>query len=149
MTATVGVVALGVAGCGGSTADVTPPDPEGEAAEVCAELVDDLPDVLLDESRVEAEPTSDYTAAWGDPVISVRCGVPRPETLRADSELIAITDVAWLPQPVDHPSMYTAVGHTAYVEVSVPPSYGPPAGALLPISSLIASTIPALPDGEL
>src|SRR5699024_6135789 len=88
-------------------------------------------------------------AAWGDPPIGLRCGVPQPSELSAYSYLSQVNGVDWLPQPEDEPTMYTAVGRAAYVEVQVPPSYGPPAAALSTVSELIDEHVPPLPDGML
>ncbi|MFC7742285.1 DUF3515 family protein [Nocardiopsis composta] len=73
----------------------------------------------------------------------------RPESYRPDSELTVVNGVAWLPEPADRPTTYTALGREAYVEVTVPPSYSPPAEALVAVGDAVADTVPALPDGEL
>lgn len=146
------VAGLLLAGCGGSgdsAAEVPAPAPEGAAAELCRALVERLPDSMYEQERRPVEPESDFAAAWGDPAVVVRCGVERPEALQADSELIAVNEVAWLPQPPERPSLYTAVGHEVYVEMSIPPSYEPPALGLLPVSRIIQEDIPPLPDGQL
>ncbi|MFC4560296.1 DUF3515 domain-containing protein [Nocardiopsis mangrovi] len=145
--ATVAGLAL-VSGCSG-TVEVPVPDPQGAAAEQCRALVEGAPDELFGEARATVEPESPYTAAWGDPPIALRCGVERPAGLLPDSELMVVDDIAWLPQPPDRPTLYTAVGREAYVEMTVPPSYGPPAEALVAVSALIADGVPALPGGEL
>jgi hypothetical protein len=126
-----------------------PPQSDGTTDEVCAALVADLPDTLLGAERADITPESEVMAAWGDPPIGVRCGVPRPPALTVDSLLEEVDGVPWLPQPQDEPTLFTAVGHTAYVELSVPPSYGPPAAALTTLSALVDEHIPPLPDGEL
>lgn len=108
-----------------------------DTAEPCAALVADLPDTLLGADRTTIEPESDVMAAWGDPPIGLRCGVPRPPGLEVDSALREIGGVAWLPQPEDAPTMYIAIFREAYVELSLPASYGAPAAALSEVSGLI------------
>ncbi|KOX18351.1 hypothetical protein ADL05_07055 [Nocardiopsis sp. NRRL B-16309] len=141
-------VVLAATGCA-QTVRMEPPESDGATDEVCAALVADLPDTLLDAERAEITPESEVMAAWGDPPIGLRCGVPRPTALTPDALLEEVDGVAWLPQPTDAPTLFTAVGHTAYVELSVPPSYGAPAAALTTVSALVDEHIPPLPDGEL
>ncbi|WP_017570622.1 DUF3515 domain-containing protein [Nocardiopsis halotolerans] len=142
------VVALLATGCG-TTVRMEPPEADAATAEICADLVAALPDTLLGAERARVRPDSELTAAWGDPPIGVRCGVERPVALAPDSFLQVVNDVPWLPQPEDAPTMYTAVGHEAYVELSVPAAHGAPAAALSTVSDLINEHVPPLPEGEL
>lgn len=136
-------------GCGAQTVRMDPPLPDAAAEDMCAALVADLPDTLLGAERVDVRPASDLTAAWGDPAIGLRCGVVRPVALTRDSLLEEVNGVPWLPEPADAPTVFTAVGHEAYVELLIPPSYGPPAAALTAVSDLVSEHLPPLPDGEL
>ncbi len=131
------VVALLTAGCG-QTVQMQPFEAEPNTAEPCAALVAALPDTLLGADRATLQPESEVMAAWGDPPIGLRCGVPRPSGLEMDSVLMEVGEVAWLPQPEDAPTVFTAVQREAYVELSVPTSYGAPAAALSEVSELIA-----------
>ncbi|MCY9787800.1 DUF3515 domain-containing protein [Nocardiopsis sp. EMB25] len=137
------------AGCGTQAVRVEPPEVDEATAEVCAEFVAALPDTLMDAERATVRPESELTAAWGDPPIGVRCGVPRPSALAPDSLLQEVNGVPWLPLPADDPTMYVAVGHIAYVELTVPSAHGPPAAALTALSTAVEEHIPALPEGEL
>lgn len=136
-------------GCGPQTVQMSPPETDGTTTEVCSDLVAELPDTLMEAERAEVQPSSEVMAAWGDPPISLRCGVPRPNDLQPDSLLEEVNGVAWLPQPEDDPTMFTAVGHQAYVELQVPSGYGAPASALTTVSDLLSEHIPPLPDGSL
>ncbi|MEY9213568.1 DUF3515 domain-containing protein [Thermobifida halotolerans] len=140
------VLAL-VGGCG--TVRMEPPDPDARTAELCRAVMARLPDSLYGQERVSVEPDSDLVAAWGSPTIAVRCGVERPAGLRLDSQLLSVNDVAWLPEPADSPTLFTAVGREAYVELTLPATYTPPAAALTTLSDLVREEIPALPAGEL
>ncbi|WP_026119674.1 DUF3515 domain-containing protein [Nocardiopsis ganjiahuensis] len=130
-------VVLVTAGCGDQTVQMQPPETDGQTTEACAALVADLPDTLLGADRATVQPESEVMAAWGDPPIGLRCGVPRPSSLEMDSILEEVNGVAWLPQPEDAPTLYTAVEREAYVELTIPPSYGAPAEALVELSDLI------------
>ncbi|WP_201294801.1 MULTISPECIES: DUF3515 domain-containing protein [unclassified Nocardiopsis] len=140
---------LAVTGCGTQTVRITPPEADAATGAVCADLVADLPDTLLEAERARVRPDSELTAAWGDPAIGLRCGVERPAGLAPTSYLQEVNGVAWLPQPEDAPTVYTVVGREAYVELSVPPAHGAPAAALRQISDLVSEHVPPLPDGEL
>lgn len=142
-------VVLAATSCAPQTVRMDPPAADAATTEACADLVEALPDTLLGAERARVQPESELTAAWGDPAIGLRCGVPRPVALEMDSLLEEVNGVAWLPQPADSPTMYTAVGYEAYVELAVPPSHGAPAAALTTVSDLITEHVPPLPDGEL
>ncbi|MBR8740520.1 DUF3515 domain-containing protein [Nocardiopsis sp. MG754419] len=131
------VVVLLAAGCG-QTVQMQPFEAQPNTAEPCADLVADLPDTLLGADRATIRPESDVMAAWGDPPIGLRCGVPRPAGLEIDSLLQEVGEVLWLPQPEDAPTMFVAVQREAYVELTIPTSYGAPAGALSEVSELVA-----------
>ncbi|MEV2276321.1 DUF3515 domain-containing protein [Nocardiopsis sp. NPDC049922] len=148
MGAAVAAVLL-VTGCGAGTVRMEPPAVDGTTTEVCTAFVAALPDTLLDAERANVRPESDVMAAWGDPPIGVRCGIPRPAALTVDAPLQEVDGVPWLPVPADDPAMFVAVGHTAYVELTVPPSHGPPAAALTTLSALVEEHIPPLPEGRL
>ncbi|GLU46620.1 DUF3515 domain-containing protein [Nocardiopsis ansamitocini] len=140
-------VVLALSGCGAVRVPAT--EPEGPAAAACRTLMPGLPGTLYEQERVEVEPDSEFVAAWGSPTIALRCGVPRPEGLRPDSELFVVNDITWLGEPAERPTLFTAVGREAYVEVSIPQAYQPPALGLVALSELVAQDVPALPAGEL
>ncbi|WP_283134180.1 DUF3515 family protein [Rhizohabitans arisaemae] len=114
-----------LAGCGGPV-QVAPPVPEGAAAAACAALHDRLPRTLLGQARVETSPPSPYVTVWGSPTIALRCGVPRPAAMRPTDHVSEIDGVSWFS---DRPTLYTAIGRVAYVELTVSTTY--PAGEIL------------------
>lgn len=85
----------------------------------------------------------------GLPAIALRCGVPRPATLKPTSELVTINGIDWFGMPADRPVTFTAVGRQAYVEVTVPPKYNPAGDVLIELGPAIRSTIPAKPEGQI
>ncbi len=80
--------ALALAGCtssdpapserpGGGPVDVALPPADPEAVQVCAALAARLPDALGDDlARREVSSDPLRSAAWGDPAITLACGVP-------------------------------------------------------------------------
>ncbi|GAB3489516.1 DUF3515 domain-containing protein [Nocardiopsis coralliicola] len=145
--AALAALALAAAGCTGGV-EVPVPEPDESVAAACEKLAGALPETLFDEERAETRPDSPLTAAWGDPAVALRCGVERPDAYQPDSQLTVVDEVAWLPEPADDPTMYTAMGYQAYVELSIPPSYTPPAQGLNAVSEAITATLEPLPDGE-
>ena len=133
-----------LAGCTGSPA-VRVAVPDGPAAG-CARLHDALPDGLDGRDARDTEPASDRTAAWGDPSLVLRCGVPRPAGLAADSELVEVDGVAWYLTPGSPPYVFTTVGRGTYVELTVPSSV-PRAEATAPLVDLAPAVLEAFPEG--
>ncbi len=101
-----------------------------------------LPDELVDESRRETEPASDFTAAWGQPAISVRCGVSDPAALNPASELTVVGDVEWFAEELTEGYAFTTYERVANVEVTVPDDYAPEIGPVSELSSLVAEFVP-------
>ncbi|MEK9737154.1 MAG: DUF3515 family protein [Candidatus Nanopelagicales bacterium] len=129
---TVGLAcALALSACGREVAVLAPESPNP----VCEAVV--LPATV---NGAGLRPTSEPgTAAWGEPPITWRCGVPRPAQLSADATLLEIDGQAWLPvvaqggdvfYAVDWPSAATPV----YVELVVPDAYAAPADVLLDLA---------------
>jgi Protein of unknown function (DUF3515) len=140
------VVALLSAGCS-SGVSVAAPSPDPTEAAQCSRLVAVLPDRVAGESSREVRPSGALAAAWGDPAVVLRCGVPRPVALRPDSACFVVNGVGWFATagghpvtgtaPVRGPIVFTTVGRSPYVEVLVPADYQPPADALVDLSSAV------------
>ena len=70
------------------------PTPDEAGRAVCTALVAALPDLVLDAERRRADPGL-LTAAWGEPPITLRCGVAAPPGLTASSECLEVNGVGW------------------------------------------------------
>ena len=99
---------------------VEPPTPDPATAALCELLDAALPDRLDGADRRPATPDSPLTAAWGDPALVLRCGVPRPAALGPTSDLLEVEDVAWFLVETDAGYTFTTTGRTANVELTVP-----------------------------
>ncbi len=121
-----------VAACGRGV-DVPPPPYADSPA--CAELR--LPDTILGAGR---RPTDlPGTAAWGEPPITLRCGVERPQALTPDANVVDINGVTWLPIDGTGGTAFVTVDwptpeNPVYLEVLVPEDYAPEAGALVDLA---------------
>mgnify|MGYP001213163576 CR=1 FL=1 len=136
-----------LAGCGDGAVRVPVPTPDAAGARLCAGLR--LPERVHGQPRRDTAPESPLTAAWGSPAIALRCGVPRPEALRPQSQLVTVNGIDWFGEPEDRPVTFTAVARQAYVEVTVPPKYSPPGDVLIELGAAIAETIPKKPEGQI
>ena len=122
----------GLAACGRGVDVPAPPSP---GTPECTAL--QLPDTVLGAGR---RPTEDpATAAWGEPPITLRCGVARPQALTPTANLVEVNGVAWLPVSGEGGTAFVAVDWPSkddpvYVEVLVPAAYAPEAAALVDLA---------------
>lgn len=97
--------------------------------------------------------TSSFVVAWGDPAITVSCGVARPKDLRHGSTKLFVSgskvgtagpfyDIT----TSNGNEVYTTVDRAVYVAIAIPASYQ--GGTYLPIlSTAIAKALPAVCEG--
>lgn len=136
-------------GCAPGPVPVAVPSPSESAAEsACDALADALPRVVLDQPVRATDPDSPWTAAWGGPAITLRCGVARPAALVPTSELVTVNGVDWMPEQLTHGWRFTTTGRVAYVEVDVPVDYRPEVEALVDLAAAITEADPTRPDGR-
>ncbi|KUJ64738.1 hypothetical protein ACZ90_58880 [Streptomyces albus subsp. albus] len=125
------------------------PTPPAKAVGFCRALHRELPRRVDGLARQQTDPVSDFTAAWGDPAVELRCGVPEPEIVTPGSEHYTptpdsaeINGVQWLIEDRgDHYRFTTALRKTN-VEVTVPKSYVPATDALIDLASTVKKTVP-------
>jgi Protein of unknown function (DUF3515) len=142
LTATALGGALLVTGCGLGAVDVDPHDTEPGSAPACARLVDALPEVVADAVRRDVQPSSANVAAWGDPPVVLRCGVPLPAEYRPDAQLLDVEGVGWFPVAGQGGTFFTATDRVPHVEVAVPDDYAPEAVVLADLAAAVKSAIP-------
>lgn len=121
---------------GGCASAVNVPPGAHAADPVCAEVLQALPGVLADGERRSI--TSQATAAWGDPAVTLRCGVevPGPSTERCITVESGDTSVDWLALEGDDEMVpehgrreggawtFVSYGRVPTVEVVVPTERG-------------------------
>jgi hypothetical protein len=153
--AALGVVALTVAviwllfNSGNAVAVDVPRPPSTSAQNDCASLTGAVPQSVDNEKRRDTTPGSPLTAAWGDPPITLRCGVPEPAILRPGSKTYDptadeayINGVAWLIEKAKDGYRFTAAQRAVYVEVDVPSAYSPETNPLTDLSAAVIKAIP-------
>lgn len=69
-------------------------------------------------------PSSPYTAAFGDPAVTVRCGVPVPSH-DPTSLIEEFNNVDWLDLPAGDAQRYVSYTSRLVVEVVIPHAYLP------------------------
>jgi hypothetical protein len=112
------------------------PAPSGADLSTCTQLMADLPGQVLDQDRRTAEPGV-FSAAWGSPVISLRCGVTKPPTLNAASQCLEVNGVGWFAEEAQGGYLFTTIGRQTYVELAVPSEYAPESGALVDLAATV------------
>lgn len=135
-----------VASCSRSVA-VAPPSPEASVATACADFIAALPESLetVGERR-DVEPSSALTAAYGDPPVAIRCGVPIPDALIPTSQLVTVDGIDWLPEELTEGWLMTTVDREANVEITVPDAQGPAPSVAADLAPTIEATLPTRPD---
>jgi len=134
-----------LAGCSDAVR-VAAPVTTGTAAAQCQALQRRLPQTLMGQKRRSTTPASGNTAAWGDPAITLRCGVAEPAAMTPGSpqydpqqdQSVAVESagVCWLTQQQSGGGFrFTTVKQQTYVEVDVPGAY---AGQNYPLPALAA-----------
>ena len=136
--------ALLLAGCGAGTVTIETPSMSGGERETCEHLVGDLPDQVADLDRRATEPADAPGAAWGDPAISLTCGVGRPAGYDPVNGCTRVNGVDWyiptdqLDANGERDLTMTTIGRSVAVEVVMPGEYWPPATTLADLSTVVA-----------
>jgi hypothetical protein len=117
-----------------------PPEPPLAGQRACQELVAALPTVLGDRAARPVQSSSPYVAAWGEPPVVLRCGVPRPGGYAPDAEVFEISGVRWFPEPRGTVTVWTVLDRPVYVEVTAPTAL-----ASEPVARLSTAVSRALP----
>jgi len=116
-----------------------PPALSAAALRACQELVAALPTDLGDLPARPVDSSSPYVAAWGEPAVTLRCGVPRPPSFIATADVQQINGVAWFAERRGGTTAWIVVDRPVYVEVLVPA-----ADASAPVARLSTAVAAAL-----
>lgn len=116
---------------------VAAPHPSGAVAAHCRALVAALPDdLVLGQHRRATSPASPYTAAFGTPPVTVRCGGGLPAHAPT-STVEVVNGVGWLLLPTSGGAEhYVVYGGNTHLAVSIPHAYLP-ANVLPALSPLV------------
>jgi hypothetical protein len=117
----------------------TPLDARQAAA--CRDLLAHLPGALDDRPRRPVTAGADQNAAYGDPPITLACGVP-PVSLPAGAQVYGLSGVCWYSQPSGDATVWTTVDRETPVRVTVPDAYPAPGQWVIEFSAPVTATLP-------
>jgi hypothetical protein len=136
---------------------VAAPKLPARAASVCLAVTSRLPVAVrsLAARRVSAGP--EQNAAYGEPPITVACGVDRPRMCTApqgqsgcvplDTELLLMDHVCWYADQQPAAAVFTTMDRAVPVRVTVPNGYGQPAQWANEFSATLVATDPSAASG--
>jgi len=127
----VGAVAC-LTACG-NPVQVDAPDLSPDDSRACLQLLDALPDRVGEQQQREVE--GGPGAAYGDPPIVVRCGVPLPAELL--TSCFSVNGIDWYVDEVDEAVVALTAGRRPSVEVTVPSAYGASNSALVDVTDTV------------
>lgn len=154
----LGLPLLFAVGCSedpGSVRADAPTPPPGKAESACRALREALPAKVMDDGRRNVSPKSQWTAAWGDPAIVLRCGVGLPASMRVvdpdkvgsePMDSVEVNGVTWAFARSAEGVRFTTVYREANVEVTVPKKFGEPAAPLVDVADAVTRTVPTTLD---
>jgi len=125
--------------------DVPVPTVDEATRASCAALAAALP-VEVDPGVERRPVTGDeqLTAAWGDPPVTLECGVPDPE--RPD-EPVTVNGVAWSVRDVGAGYRWTTRGLMTNVAVEIPDGYDNGAEIVNPLAEPVLAALEPTPSG--
>lgn len=128
------------------------PQLDERTSTVCLAVTSQLPATIRDlpARRVSAGP--EQNAAYGEPAITLTCGVEQPETCKVpndttpgcvpmDTELLIMNNVCWYAAAGQGAATFTTMDREVPVEVTVPDSYQSPAQWANEFSDTVVKTI--------
>jgi hypothetical protein len=120
------------------------------SATVCRALLSKLPATVRDLAQRPVAAGPEQNAAYGDPALTVGCGLPAP-AFPPEDDVWVVNSVCW--HPVEKPDavVLTTVDREVPITATVPRRYGQPLQWIAPISSAAVAAVPstktAVPSG--
>jgi hypothetical protein len=112
-------------------------------SDTCAALLSALHGDVGDQPARTLEPSVPGAAAWGDPPVVLRCGVPTPTELTCSSALQVVDGVSWLQISGTGQTTYLAADRPVRIALTLPDGSG--TAAIQDVSRVIAGTTAAQP----
>lgn len=128
------VTSVALAGCT-NTVSLTP-GPRGTSP-YCTGIESSAPVSVANQLIRETSPQDSGVLAWGDPVITLTCGVMRPKSLEATSQLVSVNGVDWYPEKLTRGQRFTSVNTPEYVQVDIPEFYESASGVLVDLATAL------------
>jgi hypothetical protein len=128
------------------------PELAARPAEVCLAVTSQLPTQVRDllPRKVSAGP--EQNAAWGEPALTVACGVTQPQMCASleqsgsgcvplDTELMTMNRVCWYAEQQPDATAFTTMDREVAVRVTVPKQYAQPAQWANEFSDVVVKTV--------
>jgi len=116
----------------------------GAAAASCRDLIRTVPTALRDRPRRPVTAGADQNAAYGDPAITLSCGVPAL-TLPVGADVYLLSGVCWYAEPDGAATAWTTVDRDTPVRVRVPNSYTGQGQWVIEFSPAVTAALPRAP----
>jgi hypothetical protein len=115
-------------------------------AAICRALVAKLPPTIREAAQRPVTAGAEQNAAYGDPAITLACGVIAP-SFPATDNVYLLDAVCWHagPAPGGGATRWTTVDRTVPVAVTVPDAYEGQAQWVIGFSKAVAEAVPAAP----
>jgi hypothetical protein len=113
------------------------------AATVCRALLSKLPPALRDRAQRPVTAGPEQNAAYGDPAITLACGIPAPAF--APTDYVNLLDkVCWHSAETAGTTVLTTVDREVTIQVTVPTAYEAAGQWTIVFSNPIIETVPRL-----
>jgi hypothetical protein len=119
-------------------------------AQVCLAVTSQLPTTVRDLPARKVAAGPEQNAAYGDPAITVACGVPQPAMCTTlgdasgcvplDTELLNMNQVCWYAKTDGGLTAFTTMDREVAVQVTVPSRYASPAQWANEFSDIVVET---------
>jgi hypothetical protein len=129
-------------------------------ARVCLAVTSQLPEKIRDLPGRQVTAGPEQNAAYGEPPVTVSCGVPQPimcttpedttpGCVAMDTELLIMNDVCWYAAPGAGAATITTMDREVAVRVTVPGSYENPAQWANEFSDTVVATVKSKAAGTM
>jgi hypothetical protein len=127
-----------------SPVTMSAPPLAGGAILTCRAFIAALPDSIRKLPRRPVSNGVEQNAAYGDPPVTVSCGVP-PVTVPPTATVYPVSGVCWYAQPVagSKDTTWTTVDRTVPVSVAVPGGYDSPGQWAAEFNDTIIGSVPS------
>jgi len=127
-------------------------------AAVCLAVTSQLPATVRDLAARKVSAGPEQNAAWGEPALTVACGVAQPKTCASldetgsgcvplDTELMTMNGVCWYADDQPDATTFTTMDREVPVRVTVPKQYTQPAQWANEFSDVVVRTDKSLTAG--
>lgn len=124
---------------------IAAPSLASRPATVCLALRSQLPDKLRDLPVRPVTAGAEQNAAYGDPAITLACGVTRP-SVPPTATVYVLSGVCWYPLTAEGTSTWYTVDREVTIAVNVPPTYQQPGQWVTEFSAPIVASVPSVKD---